>query len=212
LEERAKTRIRNGIPAIEAMQVLSSNPTDAAALAKFDLHKDDLGYGFLVQRYAPDGDITRITDADIDRAAKDTIPEVWIIFWSFRIMVGLGLLMLGYFVLSFILTLTNSVQNYRWFLRASVWMIPVPFIACEMGWLVAEVGRQPWTVYEVLPTWLSASTHTVAYMIVSLSGFILLYTIFAIVELFLMLHFIRKGPDASETTGPATAPAPAAAY
>ncbi|WP_409558708.1 cytochrome ubiquinol oxidase subunit I [Brucella pseudogrignonensis] len=212
LEERAKTRIRNGIPAIEAMQVLSSNPTDPAALAKFDAHKDDLGYGFLVQRYAPDGDITRITDAEIDKAAKDTIPEVWIIFWAFRAMVGLGLLMLGYFVLSFILTLTNSVHHYRWFLRASVWMIPVPFIACEMGWLVAEVGRQPWTVYEVLPTWLSASTHTVAYMIVSLSGFILLYTIFAIIELFLMLHFIRKGPDASETTAPATAPAPAAAY
>jgi cytochrome d ubiquinol oxidase subunit I len=77
-------------------------------------------------------------------------------------------------------------------------MIAVPFLACEAGWLVAEVGRQPWTVYETLPTWLSVSTHSEAYMIFSLSGFILLYTIFAIIEMFLMLHFIRKGPDEPE--------------
>src|SRR5690606_31106340 len=94
-----------------------------------------------------------------------------------------------------VLTLTNTVQNKRWFLRASVWMIPVPFIACEMGWIVAEMGRQPWTVYEVLPTWLSASTHSVTYMIVSLTGFVLFYTIFAIVEMYLMIRSVKKGPE-----------------
>lgn len=212
LEERAKERIKNGIPAVQALQILSSNPTDPAALTKFEAHKADLGYGFLVQRYAPNGDVSLVGEAEIAKAANDTIPEVWIVFWSFRIMVAMGLLMLGYFVLSFILTLTNSVQNYRWFLRASVWMIPVPFLACEMGWLVAEVGRQPWTVFEVLPTWLSASTHSVTYMIFSLGGFLLLYTIFAIVEVFLMLHFIRKGPDDPHATRPATSPASALAY
>lgn len=212
LKEQAKERIKSGIPAIQAMQILSSNPHDEQALAQFEAHKADLGYGFLVQRYAPDGDVSRVTEADIAKAANDTIPEVWIVFWSFRVMVALGLLMLGYFVLAFILTLNNSVHNTRWFLRVSVWMIPVPFLACEMGWLVAEVGRQPWTVFEILPTWLAASTHTVTYMVVSLSGFILLYTIFAIIELFLMLHFIRKGPDEPEGNKTAISPAPAAAY
>ncbi|MGG4774294.1 cytochrome ubiquinol oxidase subunit I [Paenalcaligenes sp. Me52] len=203
LEEQAKVRIRNGMPAVEAMKTLSANPLDTAALAQFEAHKADIGYGLLVQRYAPDGDLSLITEEDIAKAANDTIPEVWVIFWSFRIMVALGLLMLAYFVGALVLTLSNKVQNNRWFLRCSVWMIPVPFIACEMGWIVAEVGRQPWTVYEMLPTWLSASTHSVTYMIVSLAGFLLFYTIFALIEMYLMIRSIRKGPD-DEPTTPAT--------
>ncbi|SPU52838.1 cytochrome ubiquinol oxidase subunit I [Bordetella trematum] len=195
LELQAKERIRNGIPAVQAMERLSANPQDPEALALFEAHKDDVGYGMLVQRYAPEGDLSRVTQADVDQAARDSIPEVWLIFWSFRIMVALGLVMLGYFLLGLILTLTDKVQHYRRFLKFSVWMIPVPFIACEAGWIVAEVGRQPWTVYEVLPTWLSASTHSVTYMVFSVVGFILLYTIFFIVELFLMLRAIRKGPE-----------------
>src|SRR5690625_5668297 len=91
-------------------------------------------------------------------AGKDTIPEGWVHFLAFRLMVAFGLLMLAYFVTAIVMTLRNRVQDSRWFLRASVWMIPVPFLACEMGWLVAEMGRQPWTVFEILPTWLSAST------------------------------------------------------
>jgi len=208
LKERAKERIRNGIPAVEAMQKLSANPQDSEALAKFNEVGKDVGYGFLVQRYAPDGDLSKVTDADIDRAAYDAIPEVWIIFWSFRAMVGIGLLMLSYLVLGTLMTLTSKVQANRWFLWIAVLMTPAPFLASEFGWLVAEVGRQPWTVYEVLPTWLSASTHSAGYMIFSMSGFILLYTVFAIIEVFLMLHFIRKGPEESGHG----AARPAAAY
>ncbi|MFW8566384.1 cytochrome ubiquinol oxidase subunit I [Orrella sp. 11846] len=194
LQEEAKVRIHNGIPAVHALEQLGRDPQDAHAMAIFEAHKDDIGYGLLVQKYAPDGDLTQITEREVELAAKDTIPEVWAIFWAFRIMVGLGLLMLLYFVTAIVLTLSNKVHEKRWFLRASVWMIPVPFIACEMGWIVAEVGRQPWTVYEVLPTWLSASTHSVTYMIVSLIGFVLLYTVFAIIEVFLMTRKIKEGP------------------
>ncbi|MEQ4619226.1 MAG: cytochrome ubiquinol oxidase subunit I [Corticimicrobacter sp.] len=198
LQEKAKVRIRNGVPAVQAMQRLSSDPHDPEALAQFEAHKADVGYGLLVQRYAPEGDLTRITDADVTRAAKDTIPEVWVIFWSFRVMVAAGLLMLGFFVMAVFLTLTRQVEQYPRFLRFTVWMIPVPFIACEAGWIVAEMGRQPWSVYEVLPTWLAASTHSVAYMVFSVAGFILLYTIFIVIEMFLMLRAIRKGPEGAE--------------
>ncbi|QFR34419.1 cytochrome ubiquinol oxidase subunit I [Ancylobacter sp. TS-1] len=203
LEAQAKDRIRNGIPAVQAMEKLSANPKDAAALAQFDAHSKDVGYGFLVQRYAQNGDLSTVTDADIARAARDTIPEVWIVFWAFRAMVGFGLLMLAYMVLAALMSLTNQVERSPWFLRGAVAMIAVPFLACEAGWLVAEVGRQPWSVYEMLPTWLSASTHSTAYMIFSISGFVLLYTIFAVVEMFLMVHFIRKGPEEHGTSGAA---------
>lgn len=209
LEAQARDRIRNGIPAVQAMERLSADPRDADALAAFKQHGKDVGYGFLVQRYAPQGDLSKITDADVARAARDTIPEVWIVFWSFRVMVGLGLLMLAYLVLATLLSLANQVEDRRWFLWGAVLMIPVPFLACEFGWLVAEVGRQPWTVYEMLPTWLSASTHSVSYMVFSLSGFILFYTVFAIVEVYLMVHFVRKGP---EEHGPEGARRLSAAY
>jgi len=195
LEALAKVRIRNGIPAVLAMQALSANPKDEAMLAQFGAHAPDVGFGLLALRYAPGGDLSKITDADIARAARDTIPDVAIVFWSFRIMVAFGLLMLAYLVLATLMTLSNQVERQRWFQWAALLMVPVPFLACEFGWLVAEVGRQPWTVNDMLPTWLSASTHSVAYMVFSLSGFILLYTAFAIVEIYLMLLFIRKGPE-----------------
>jgi cytochrome bd ubiquinol oxidase subunit I len=196
---RAEERIRDGIPAVEALKQLSANPTDADAMSQFKAHEKDLGYGFLVTRYAADQDVSKATQADIERAAADVMPEVWPVFWSFRIMVGFGLLMLAYFVLAVIYTLFNQVEHKRMFLWAAVWAIPVPFIACEMGWIVAESGRQPWTVYEILPTWMSASTHSVAYMVFSLTGFLLLYSIFILIEMYLMVRAVRQGPDADES-------------
>jgi cytochrome d ubiquinol oxidase subunit I len=193
LERQATQRIRNGIPAVEALQTLSSRPGDTAALAQFRAHEKDLGYGFLVQRYAPD--VSQATGAQIGKAARDSIPEVAPVFWSFRLMVAMGLLMLAFFVLAVIYSLRDDIERQRWFLKLAVWMIPVPFLACEVGWLVAELGRQPWTVYGVLPTWMSASTHSVGYMIFSLIGFVGLYTVFIIAEMYLMLRAIRKGPD-----------------
>ncbi|GAB3034150.1 cytochrome ubiquinol oxidase subunit I [Oleiagrimonas citrea] len=193
LEAMAKQRIRNGIPAVQALQTLSKNPEDQTALATFRQHQDDLGYGFLVQGYQHD--LSKVTDADVDAAAKATIPPVAPVFWAFRTMVAFGFAMLAFFILAVVFTLRNNVERRRWFLKIAPWMIPVPFIANEAGWLVAELGRQPWTVYGVLPTWMSASTHSVTYMVFSLAGFVLIYSAFIAVEMFLMVRAIRRGPD-----------------
>lgn len=197
LEKEAEQRIRNGIPAVQALKALSSDPGNEQMLATFRKHQDDLGYGFLVQRYV--ADLGQVTDADIARAARDTIPPVSLVFWSFRVMVAFGLAMLAFFVLAVLYTLRNTVERQRWFLWVALWMIPIPFLANETGWLVAEMGRQPWTVFGVLPTWMSASTHGVAYMVFSLVGFVLLYSAFAVVEMYLMVRAIRKGPSADES-------------
>lgn len=193
LEQQAEERIRNGIPALTALQTLRDNPDDAAAKAQFNEHKEDLGYALLVQRYA--SDVRNATDAQIAKAAADSIPPVFPVFWGFRIMVGLAFVMMGFLILAVIYSLRGTIVDKRWFLKIAPWMIPVPFIANEAGWVVAELGRQPWTVYGQLPTWLSASTHSVGYMIFSLIGFVALYTLFIIVEMFLMVKFIRLGPD-----------------
>ncbi|WP_329742224.1 cytochrome ubiquinol oxidase subunit I [Dyella sp. A6] len=197
LEKQAARRIENGIPAVEALKTLSAKPGDVAAMDQFNAHQKDLGYGFLLQRYAPD--VSKATPAEIAAAARDTIPQVAPVFWSFRVMVGMGLAMLAYFVLAVIYTMRNRVERKRWFLKLAVWMIPVPFLACETGWVVAELGRQPWTVYGILPTWMSASTHSVGYMIFSLIGFVAIYSIFIVIEMFLMLRAIRRGPDDHES-------------
>jgi len=195
IEADAAQRIRNGIPAVEALKVLSSEPGNQQALAQFESHKADLGYGFLLKRYAKDQDVSNATDDNIAKAAKDAIPNVFTIFWVFRAMVACGLLMLAYFVIAVIFSLRNDVCRQRWFLKIAPWMIPIPFLACEFGWVTAEVGRQPWTVFGLLPTWMSASSHTVGYMAFSLVGFVLLYTVFIAVEMYLMVRAIRKGPE-----------------
>ncbi len=74
-------------------------------------------------------------------------------------------------------------------------MIPAPWIASEAGWFVAEFGRQPWAIGEVLPTFLATSSLTSADLIFSLTGFLLFYTLLLVIELFLMVKFARIGPS-----------------
>jgi cytochrome d ubiquinol oxidase subunit I len=78
--------------------------------------------------------------------------------------------------------------------------LPLPWIAAELGWIVAEVGRQPWTIDGVLPTFLSVSSIPASSVWISLAGFVVLYSVLAVVEVFLMLRAIRQGPDTQPTT------------
>ena len=192
LERRAAERIRNGIPGMLALQRYRQNPDDQAALATLREHEDDLGYAMLLMRYAPD--LTQATEVQIAQAARDAIPPVWLTFWSFRLMIGMAFLMLIYLIAMATYSLSRQFVAHHFLLKISIWMLPVPFLACELGWLTAELGRQPWTVYEKLPTWISASTHSAGYLYFSLAGFTLIYLVFIIIEMFLMVKFIRQGP------------------
>jgi len=198
IQEASKERIKNGIPALLALQTLSSDPENAQALEQFKNHKQDLGYALLLQRFSPDQDVSKATQNDIQRAALDSVPYVPVIFWSFRFMIGAGFAILALLILSAYYSLRNLVQGKRWVLKAALWMIPVPFLASEAGWLTAEMGRQPWAVYELLPTWNAASSHSLTYMIFSLTGFVLFYTLFICVEMYLMFRLARKGPEKEE--------------
>ena len=75
-----------------------------------------------------------------------------------------------------------------------MWTLPLPWIAAEFGWVVAEMGRQPWTIDGVLPTFLSASSVTTTDMWVSLCGFALFYSTLLVVEMILMVKYIKLGP------------------
>jgi cytochrome bd ubiquinol oxidase subunit I len=87
----------------------------------------------------------------------------------------------------------------RWLLRLAVWGIPLPWIAAETGWFVAEFGRQPWTISGILPTHMSVSSISAEQLWFSISGFILFYTVLLIIELYLMLKYVRLGPSSLHT-------------
>ena len=86
-------------------------------------------------------------------------------------------------------------RSRRWLLKASFFALPLPWIACELGWMVAEYGRQPWSIYEILPVHLSTSTLSVGSVMGSLAGFVILYTALLIVEMWLMIKLVKTGPS-----------------
>ncbi len=126
-------------------------------------------------------------------------PYVPIVFYSFRIMVGIGFLMLFIAFMSLWLRYKNKLYETRWFLKLCLWMAPSGFIAMITGWFTAETGRQPWVVYGLVRTSDAASTIAVSNVIIS---FILLFVVYGII--FGVFYFrylfkvIRKGPDSSK--------------
>ncbi|MDC7787680.1 cytochrome ubiquinol oxidase subunit I [Rhodoplanes sp. TEM] len=190
-------RIASGVEAVRALETLRRDPADAAARERFEAHKADLGFGLLLKKYVASMD--EVTPALIERAAADTIPAVAPMFWSFRIMVALGFMFFALFGLAFWHSLRNTFQDRRWLLRWAFWSLPTPWIASELGWFVAEYGRQPWTIYGVLPTHLSVSTLTVESLYGSIAGFVGFYTILLVAELYLMVKFARQGPGSLGT-------------
>ncbi|WP_417795410.1 cytochrome ubiquinol oxidase subunit I [Terasakiella pusilla] len=208
LMKQHETRIRSGMIAYGELQKIRSGDKSADVMAKFEKHKVDLGYGLLLKLYTPN--VIDATEEQIALAVKDTIPAVAPLFWSFRVMVALGFAMLFLFAATFYFTAKRNIEQQRWLLKALLWSIPMPWIACEMGWFVAEYGRQPWAIGEILPTSLATSTLTTGDLIFSLVGFITFYTFLLCVEMYLMFKFARKGPASLHTGkyfGETTAPA-----
>ncbi|RYE91318.1 MAG: cytochrome bd-I ubiquinol oxidase subunit CydA, partial [Oxalobacteraceae bacterium] len=193
LVERAKDRIRNGQVAYAALQQVRADRTDLHAKAMFDLHWQDMGYALLLKRYRED--IGNATEQEITKAAADTIPRVAPLFWSFRLMAGVGFYFIGFFAVAFWLATVQKLDRYRWFLKVALWSLPLPWLAIEAGWLIAEYGRQPWIIDGVLPTFLAASGLKLHQVIISLTGFVLIYTSLAVVDVYLLRKVILKGPD-----------------
>lgn len=197
LEAQAKARIENGIKAVTTLEALRKDPTNETLRNDFLAVKDDLGYGLLLKRYTED--VSTATPEMIAKAAADTIPSVAPMFWAFRLMVGSGLAMALVFVLGFYFSAKNRIAEQRTLLKLTFLALPLPWLACEAGWFVAEYGRQPWTIYNVLPTHLSVSSLSAGDVLGSLIGFVVLYSALLVVEMWLMVRLGRKGPSSLGT-------------
>jgi len=212
LVARARQRIASGVEAYAALQALRRNPTDTAARTSFTAHQADLGYGMLLLRFTRDP--ATATAQQLEAAAWSTVPNVPVLFWCFRFMVGLGFFFILLFATAFYLSTRHRSEYHRGFLRVALWSLPLPWIAAELGWVVAEYGRQPWAIDGVLPTFMGASPVPAGTVAGSLAGFVLFYSALAIVDVYLMTRMIRRGPDglgywpAPRVEPPATGEAP----
>lgn len=152
------------------------------------------------------GEVKGIKEMQSQYAGKygqgNYVPDVWPVYWSFRIMVAAGTAMILLSAFSYYLFRRSRLEDTPWVLKAALWSLPLPYIANSAGWTVAEMGRQPWIVFGLQKVNQAVSpTVSAASVWISMIGFTLIYGILAIVGLRLLCKFARLGPQ------PNTAPA-----
>ena len=147
------------------------------ALQNFRVHEKYMGYGYL-------------------KSPKDVVPNVALTFYSFHTMVGLGTWFLILFILVLYFAMINEIEKKRWLLYTALWSIPLAYVAQECGWIVAEVGRQPWAIQDLLPVGMAASNVASSSVMITFWLFAVLFTGLLIAEFKIMLTQIKNGPEA----------------
>ena len=127
---------------------------------------------------------------------KEERPPVALTFWGFRIMIALGFLFIAVSIWAFLRR--NTPESSITLLKILPWMIPLSHIAMQAGWLVTEVGRQPWIVYRLMKTADAVSPISAFQANASLFAFTVIYTILGVVCFWLMVHMVKKGPEKLE--------------
>ncbi|WMR31962.1 cytochrome ubiquinol oxidase subunit I, partial [Metapseudomonas otitidis] len=192
-----EARIRSGMKAYALLEQLRGGDRSEATLAAFNAVKLDLGYGLLLKKYTDK--VVDATDEQVRQASLDTIPDVLSLFFSFRVMVAAGFLMLALFACAFWASARKNEERKPWLLKWALWSLPLPWLAAQTGWYVAEHGRQPWSIGEVLPTHLSTSSLSAGDVWGSLTALIAFYSLLLVVEMYLMIRFARLGPSSLHT-------------
>ena len=125
------------------------------------------------------------------------VPSIPLCFYAFRVMVGLGTLFLLFFVVSVYLSYKAdlSLPKFKWFNIAAIALVPLGYICSESGWLVAEFGRQPWAIQDMMPTWVGVSNVGSGSVALTFFIFLALFTALLAVEISIMLKAIKKGPE-----------------
>jgi len=177
-----KEKMAKGTLALDAFkeykEAKKANNIDVMKLAKEKLDKniDYFGYGYI-------------------KKAEDVVPPVALTFYSFHIMVSLGIWFLTLFALLLFLLFKKKIMNYSLVLKAAVFTIPLGFLAGETGWVVAEVGRQPWAIQDLMPVGVAATHMASTNVVISFFLFAFLFTGLLIAEIKIMTKQVSNGPD-----------------
>jgi cytochrome d ubiquinol oxidase subunit I len=164
-------------------------PDDTAAIMRYPVEIPNLGS--LILTHSWDGAVKGLKEWPADERPPVALP-----FFAFRIMVGIGFIMLFVAIAGQILQLRGRLWGSVWFLRLCPWMAPLGFIAVIAGWIVTEVGRQPWTVYGLMRTVDSVSPSlTGTDVALSLAFYVVVYLIMFPTGLAFMAGLVRRGPQ-----------------
>ena len=177
----AEEKMERGKLAIEAFgnyRKLSGSDPAAAAEARrvLDENVEYFGYGYIDSR-------------------QELVPPVGLVYWSFRVMVGLGgalLLLMGVVLWA---EYKKRLVSMTWLQWAALLSIPLVYVAGQAGWIVAEVGRQPWVIEGLLPVKAAVSSVSVAAVQTTFFIFVAIFTLFLVIELRILINAIKKGPE-----------------
>ena len=190
-------RIRNGAIAYNALKEMRQDPNGVPSEAQLDLfnqYKDDLGYGMLLEQHAVDP--SNPTEAEIKTAARNSVPSVWLSYVSFRLMLGFfGVIVILVLAAAYFHWIKKDLEKRVWLLKPLTLMIIFALICIESGWMLAEFGRQPFVIQDVLPTYMAASSLSETDLWATVIFFIVVYAIFFVFFLMLMTKAILKGPE-----------------
>lgn len=176
VEEKIK-RGRTAVDALVAYRNAKKEKAEVTAQQHLKTLKENMpyfGYGYV-------------------KSADQVVPSIPLCFWSFRIMVGVGCLLILFFLVGGHLVWRKDISKYRWFHLVAIAMVPLAYIASESGWIVAEMGRQPWTIQDMLPTWAAVSDISSGSVALTFFIFLALFTTLLAVEISIMLKQIKKG-------------------
>lgn len=180
--ESAHEKIQKGTIALSALRsykdAKKAQNSDLAqhALEAFRLYEAYLGYGYL-------------------KDPKSIIPPIGLTFYSFHIMVGLGVWFIALFFLTLFFSMVGKIEKQKLLLYGALFSIPLGYIAGEVGWIVAEVGRQPWAIQGMLPTGIATSNLETTAVMITLGLFATIFTGLLIAEIKIMLKQITIGPE-----------------
>jgi cytochrome d ubiquinol oxidase subunit I len=172
-----------GRQALDALAVYrgSDDPAvKADALATVNANVQYMGYGHL-------------------SAPEDVIPPVGVVFWSFRLMIGFGMLIALVLLLALIAIWKDKLGSWKWLLWAAIVCIPLAYITGQCGWIVAEVGRQPWTIQGLLPVNVAISSLSAGAVKTTFFVFLAVFALFLAIEIRIMIGAIKKGPQVEPT-------------
>ena len=174
-------RGRKALDALAAYRELREENPDSAAVVKalLDENVQYMGYGHLEK-------------------PEDVVPPLGLVFWSFRFMIGLGMLMALLLLLALIFAWRDKLEKKKWFFVAALVCIPLVYLCGQCGWIVAEVGRQPWTIQGLLPVNVAISSLSAGAVKTTFFLFLAIFALFLVIEIRIMLGAIKKGPKITE--------------
>ena len=171
-------RGRMALDALAEFRSLRESDPEAAAAAKaiLDENVQYMGYGHLEK-------------------PEDIVPPVGVVFWAFRFMIGLGMLLLLELLVVGWLALKNRLDGKKWLFIVALACIPLVYICGQAGWIVAEVGRQPWTIQGLLPVNVAISSLNAGAVKTTFFLFLAIFSLFLVIEIRILIGAIKKGPQ-----------------